>query len=549
MFEIKSIKLYFFSIKKIISLKINNTYFKSNFYHKKITKTYSSRFYYIPRPNLIEPLILSKNYFYNIKEIDAENLWNEDIENLNEINNLHSFLWLNTLDRKSNKFLFQKIIISWIKKYNKYDKKIWNYEILSKRIIAWASNLDIIFDGSKNDYKEKFIFTLITQINHLTKNIKNLSIGSEKIICSSAVILSGLLFKEIASNLTLGLKELEKISENFFDKSGFPRSRNPEELIISLKYIILIREWLKESQSHIPDFLDNIIFKIGNCYEFIKSSDKKISLFNGASEIYHDDYDLFLKRMKYSFVNKDYERGGFIKAKNKNLEISIDAGKPPPNNFSKFYQAGCLSFEFISNGEKIICNSGYSKLSNQKFSALSSSTAAHSTLYINNNSSCSFPKNKLINKIYGNVILEKFNILKKEFKENKNNFLITVGHDGYKKKFGYTHFRTFEIYQNGLFGTDELKKNDNKKNLVNFYIRFHIYPGIKIVKTRNEKSILLSLNNNEGWKLNSETNNFKIDKNIFFGKKNKIIGSQCVYMYGRTNEENLKVKWSIEKVS
>ena len=69
MFEIKSIKLYFFSIKKIISLKINNTYFKSNFYHKKITKTYSSRFYYIPRPNLIEPLILSKNYFYNIKDV------------------------------------------------------------------------------------------------------------------------------------------------------------------------------------------------------------------------------------------------------------------------------------------------------------------------------------------------------------------------------------------------------------------------------------------------------------------------------------------------
>ena len=34
---------------------------------------------------------------------------------------------------------------------------------------------------------------------------------------------------------------------------------------------------------------------------------------------------------------------------------------PPPNNFAKYYQAGCLSFELISNKQKVICNSGYGK--------------------------------------------------------------------------------------------------------------------------------------------------------------------------------------------
>ena len=37
----------------------------------------------------------------------------------------------------------------------------------------------------------------------------------------------------------------------------------------------------------------------------------------------------------------------------------MDIGDSPSNNFSKFYQSGALSFEIISNGKKLITNSGY----------------------------------------------------------------------------------------------------------------------------------------------------------------------------------------------
>jgi uncharacterized heparinase superfamily protein len=37
----------------------------------------------------------------------------------------------------------------------------------------------------------------------------------------------------------------------------------------------------------------------------------------------------------------------------------MDIGDSPSDNFSKFYQAGALSFEIISNGKKLITNSGY----------------------------------------------------------------------------------------------------------------------------------------------------------------------------------------------
>ena len=127
-------------------------------------------------------------------------------------------------------------------------------EVTAKRIIAWSSNTDITLENSDKTYREKFFKSLIKQSNFLSKNLKNLFNEPTKIICCAAIILSGIMFKENESNYKVGIKELEKVIKNYFDENGFPKSRNPEEVFICIKYLILIREWFKEAQKHIPDY-------------------------------------------------------------------------------------------------------------------------------------------------------------------------------------------------------------------------------------------------------------------------------------------------------
>ena len=274
-------------------------------------------------------------------------------------------------------------------------------------------------------------------------------------------------------------------------------------------------------------------------------------MFNGATEINHKDYDSFLKVLKYKFVNKKHEIADFIKIKKKKFEFFIDCGNPPSNNFTKYYQAGCFSFELISNKQKVICNSGYSKYLSQKLTLLSRSTAAHSTLYLNDTSSCIFQKNRSINKIYGNSLLQKHKIINKDYSEDKDFYFITASHNGYEKKFGYIHTRSIKILkkEDKIFGNDELKKVKNYTNPLIYFVRFHIYPNIKIVKTKAGNSILISLPNGEGWLLQSKTNNFEIEKNIFLGNKNKIINNESIFISGNINEEIILIKWEIERVS
>ncbi len=300
-----------------------------------------------------------------------------------------------------------------------------------------------------------------------------------------------------------------------------------------------------------PDFLNEIITKCGSCYIMLSCANKQFPLFNGAAEINHKDYDIFLKTLKYKFNNENYDIAGLIKIKKNKFEFFIDCGNPPSNNFAKNYQAGCLAFELISNKQKIICNSGYGKYLSQKLTTLSCSTAAHSTLYLNNTSSCIFQKNKLVNKAYGNSVLQKHKVISKNYTNDKDFYSIAAAHNGYEKKFGYIHTRSIKILKkkDKIFGQDELKKTKSYVNSLNYFVRFHIYPETKIVKTKAGNSILISLSNGEGWLLQCETNDFEIEKNIFLGNKNKIINNESVVISGNSNKEIITIKWLIEKVS
>ena len=550
MHRLKSIKIYFFSIFKLFFLSFRNIYLKTNFYNKKLITFIPERIFYNPSTYLSASLTSSFADFYKITNTEPKLLWKVNAKEKQKFENLHSFLWLAKLDRKNSKTITKNIISSWISIFFNYDPDTWNMEITAKRIIAWSSNVDITLEDSDKSYKEKFFLSLVKQSNFLSKNLNNLLYMPSKIICCAAIILSGMIFKENEQNYKIGIKELEKIIKNYFDNAGFPKSRNPEEVFICIKYLILLREWHKESQRPIPDFLNEIITKCGNCYALLSCSNKQFPLFNGSTEINHKNYDIFLKNLKYKFINKNYEVSDLIKVKKNKFEFFIDCGNPPPNVFARYYQAGCLAFELISNKQKVISNLGYGKYFSSKISSISQSTAAHSTLYINDTSSCIFQKNQSINRVYGNSLIHKHRVIKKNYTEDKNFYTIIAAHNGYEKKYGCIHTRSIKISkkEDKIFGEDEIKKTNKYSNSLNYFIRFHIYPNSKVVKTIAGNSVLISLPNADGWTLSSETNNFEIDKNIFLGNKSRIINNESISISGEIKDEIVLVKWIIEKM-
>ena len=163
-----------------------------------------------------------------------------------------------------------------------------------------------------------------------------------------------------------------------FDKEGFPKSRNIRQLVFYIKYFMLIREWLKESQNEIPEYLNEIIFYLGQSYVLLHKNLEPNFLFNGNQINENSGFYNYLKRLGYNFKNENFEAGGYIFLKNKKVLSCCRFRIPPEKEFSKDYQSGALSFEFISNNNKIICNSGYFQNYKHQLNLISKSTACHS---------------------------------------------------------------------------------------------------------------------------------------------------------------------------
>ena len=530
---------FYFGLK--ISLK--QVYQNSSIYDKKISKTKDINFKYKPSPYLLSSIVNYQKKKFKIEDFALETIWQNNL-NYKEFKKLNNFFWFFSLDLKSSKKTTQTVINNWIKKNDRFNKKSWDFDITSKRIISWLSNHRLTYEDCEEDFKKRFNQSIQKQTNHLLNEIKNFSEVENKIVGCAAIILAGLAYKDDSKYLISGLNLLKKIIKSSINNDGFPKSRNIKQLIFYLKYFIIIREWFKESQNTIPEYIDETIYYLGQSYAFIWQNVNQDILFNGNYISNNNEFDQYLKRFGYVFKNESKEVAGYAILKNRRIILTMDIGDSPNNNYSKFYQSGALSFEIISNGKKLITNSGYFDNKENKLNKLSRSTALQSTLSIEDHSSCDYKKSDK-----SNLIVEKgIRIINKKVIFENNYWKISGSHDGYLKKFKTIHKRDIEFYpeQMKFIGYDKLLRKDQSKDL-KFDIRFHLNPNTKVMKTQDNKSILIELEN-EGWKFNCENFNINIDNGLYLGIKNSYNDNQNICVSGISKEENQTIKWEITKI-
>lgn len=525
-----------------ISKKFKTIYLSSKFYDKKISKIYYDDFRYKPSPYLLSSIIKYQKKKYKIEDFAIESISQNNLT-LEDFEKLNNFFWFFSLDLKSSKKATQNVIENWIKNNEKYNSKSWDFDLTSKRIIAWLSNHQLTYEDSNKEYQDKFNLIVQKQTNHLINEAGKSDLFENKMIGSAAIILVGLSYQDQKNYLSNGLDLLKNIIKSSLDAEGFPKSRSIKQLVFYLKYFILIREWFKESQTIVPEYIDETIYYLGQGYSFTWQNINQDILFNGNTISNNSEFDQYLIRLGYKFKNESNELGGYVHLKNKKLNLVMDVGINPKKDFSKDYQSGALSFEIISNGKKLITNSGYFPKKN-KLNALSKMSASHNTLIIDDHSSCKFEEKKKFN----TTIEEGLKIIKKNIIFEKNYWKISAAHDGYLNKYNSIHEREIEFYpdQTKFVGVDKIIKKNFNYN-IKFDIRFHLEPNIKLMKTQDNKSILIELNN-EGWKFSCNNFDINIDNGLYFGNKNSYMPNQNIFISGISYNQNESIKWEITKI-
>ena len=538
---------YYISAVKINLIKIfKKIYFKTGFYKKSLISKVPNQFFFFPNPFLMSSFSNYRNFAFQIDSLDPNKFWNENYSN-KEKKELHNFLWLSSIDRKDNASTLRKIISLWNLNNLKYKSLIWETSILSKRIMSWILNADIILKNSNFNFKRNFIESIVIQTNHLKNNFKYEIDNQKKIEVITALILSGLVFKEYEENYEYGLKELEKLIELFFDGEGFPFTRSPNDLLYYSKYFLLIKEVIKDAQKYVPETLENILEKNLEYLKQLTTPANTLPLFNGTVEEDLTNFYDYVNHFKIKIKKSKINSGNIYILKNKKDVIYFEAGNPPRKNYSSNYQSGPLSFEYFFDDQKIITNSGYGINISNKARLLSRFTSSQSALCLNDTSIVGFEKSGMMNKAYGFLIKRDFRILNLETKNEINEIKVKAGHDAYLKNFGCIHNRSIGIdkINNKIFGQDNLiQKSEDIE--IKYDIRFHLYPGLAAVQTIGGNTLLIQINKNKALLFSSNEKNLKIEKSIFFGGQ-KVLDNYCILISGTMKGKEKTINWEIIK--
>ena len=95
-------------------------------------------------------------------------------------------------------------------------------------------------------------------------------------------------------------------------------------------------------------------------------------------------------------------------------------------------------------------------------------------------------------------------------------------------------------------GLDKIIKKKTNNNY-KFDIRFHVEPNIKLMKTQDNKTILIELND-EGWKFTCNNYDINVDNGLYFGNKNLYSENQNISITGISNNQIEEIKWEIKKI-
>jgi uncharacterized heparinase superfamily protein len=235
---------------------------------------------------------------------------------------------------------------------------------------------------------------------------------------------------------------------------------------------------------------------------FFRHSNGELALFNGATAISADRlmcvlrYDESTGRTFRAAPHMQYHRlecGATV--------IIADTGRPPPGVLSSKAHAGCLSLEMSSGRNRFIVNSGVPISGGADHGRLSRSTAAHSTVVLNDTSSSRQSQSAFL----GPILVAGARSVRAERADTDDGaqgFL--ARHDGYLSRFGLHHEREVRLSADGevITGRDRLlrsgDRDPNPDDRSVAVARFHLHPKISAAQT-SSGSIVMTAQDGECW--------------------------------------------------
>ena len=188
------------------------------------------------------------------------------------------------------------------------------------------------------------------------------------------------------------------------------------------------------------------------------------------------------------------------------------------------------------------------------------STAAHSTLILDDKSAGTLLEEGWKTKILGNAVDIEAGPVSAKRKEQDAGAWLEGTHEGYRAATGLAHRRRFYVSTEG----DDIRGEDSlfvplgaehiSRDQKPFKIRFHFHPDVRVSLSQDQKSALLVQSGKAGWRFRTDGGPLRVEDSIYLGQGEKPVKAQQIVISGNAycdsdgETRSNRVRWSFRKL-
>jgi len=435
---------------------------------------------------------------------------------------LHSFGWLRHLRAVRDEAGFIKlrqIIDDWLATHGRSIGGIsWEADVVAQRIIAWLSHSPVVLRNAERGFYRRFLKSLAFQVRYLRHIAKTVPDGEARLRVRIALAMASVSMPASTSVIRKAARSLDLELDRQILPDGGHFSRNPLAGLELLLDLLPLRQTYVNLGHDLPSRLIPCIDRMYPALRFFRHQSGELALFNGATSVLAHElasvlrYDETAGEPFRSLPHMSFERLSLGET-----AIIMDTGRPLSVDLSRAAHAGYLSFEMSSGRNRFIVNSGAPKFAGERFRQLARATAAHSTVTVNDTSSCRFSKSLFL----GPIVTDGPSRVVCERKDEPGRIeSVRASHDGYLAAFGLIHERDVGILNGGrlIRGRDRLSRADGRDPKAADAVavaRFHIHPAIGM-RRHGESEVYLSAPDGEAWLFACRDGELAIEEDVFF---------------------------------
>jgi len=460
---------------------------------------------------------------------------------------LHGFDWLRHFEAAGGEAAGRHargLVRGWLSRYPDWHPLAWRPHVLASRVISWMRHEKLIINRTDLIYRSQVLNSIARQVRHLGRAWPMAAPGLPRLIATVGLVYGSACLPGNRRRLGRALELLDgELAAQILADGGYV-TRNPGDHHAALRLLVGLRDTLvaKGDVAVLP--LQGAIDRMTPMLRFFRHGDGALALFNGGFE---DHRDRIAATLTASGTRGRQPRqapaSGFTRLSGGKTVILMDTGLPPAEPLSRRSHAGLLSFELSSGRQRIVVNCGSVPPSREGpgWDRVSRSTAAHSTLVVDNRNSSAIQPSGIIGLRPVNVECQT--------EERDGATWVEASHDGYQRTYGLTHRRRLFLAPNGddLRGEDSVTGPGGRRSRgLPVDLRFHLHPGITCSIVQDGESVLLRSRRGEGWRFLSRGGSVSIDESVYLGHGGN--GRRCTQIIVSTKlaEDDLCINWSFK---